>query len=394
MRMLNRDNAEGVEWGKKALALAERFGDADTRAMALNMIGTSYVMAGEIERGIDYLVRSLEAAREHGLELRIASAYTMLGSGLGEMYELERAEGFLRDHIAFAAQHDLDSAYTSSWLAAVHVYRGRWDEGAALARDVLNRAGGAISPITALVALGRVRARRGDPGAGEALDEALELSRPGGHLQRLGHVHAARAEAAWLRGDRERAAAEAQAAYALALEKRHLWFAGELAYWQWKAGVLDGPPSWIAEPYGLQLAGDAHESAEAWRARGCPYEAARALAEADDEEALLQALHEFEQLGAEPAAKLARQALRARGAPVPRGPRPATRANSAGLTSRELEVLRLVAYGLRNADIATRLVLSPRTVDHHVAAILRKLEARTRGEAASTAVRLGLLEDP
>ncbi len=394
MRMLNRDNAEGVEWGKKALALAERFGDADTRAMALNMIGTSYVMAGEIERGIDYLVRSLEAAREHGLELRIASAYTMLGSGLGEMYELERAEGFLRDHIAFAAQHDLDSAYTSSWLAAVHVYRGRWDEGAALARDVLNRAGGAISPITALVALGRVRARRGDPGAGEALDEALELSRPGGHLQRLGHVHAARAEAAWLRGDRERAAAEAQAAYALALEKRHLWFAGELAYWQWKAGVLDGPPSWIAEPYRLQLAGDAHESAEAWRDRGCPYEAARALAEADDEEALLQALHEFEQLGAEPAAKLARQALRARGAPVPRGPRPATRANSAGLTSRELEVLRLVAYGLRNADIATRLVLSPRTVDHHVAAILRKLEARTRGEAASTAVRLGLLEDP
>ncbi len=63
---------------------------------------------------------------------------------------------------------------------------------------------------------------------------------PGGHLQRLGHVHAARAEAAWLVGDTERALVEARAAYPLAVEKRHLWFAGELAYWQWKADALEG----------------------------------------------------------------------------------------------------------------------------------------------------------
>jgi len=75
---------------------------------------------------------------------------------------------------------------------------------------------------------------------------------------------------------------------------------------------------------------------------------------------------------------------------VPRGPRRGTRANPAGLTARELEVLALLAKGLRNAAIALQLVVSEKTVDRHVSAILRKLDVRTRGEAAAEAARLGL----
>jgi DNA-binding CsgD family transcriptional regulator/tetratricopeptide (TPR) repeat protein len=391
MRMLARDNAEGVEWGRRALAVAERFGDRETMSQALNMIGTSHVMAGEIERGIRELERSLAVAAEAQSEVRTASAYGMLGSGLGEMYELERSERFLRTHIAFAEERELSSLYSRSWLACVHVYRGRWDEGTAVAREVL--LGDAISGITARIALGRVRARRGDPLVWEILDEALELSLPGRHLQRLGHVHAARAEAAWLAGDRERAVEEALVVYPLALEKRHLWFAGELAYWQWKAGAPDAWPDWIAPPYRLQLEGDARAAAAAWHDHGCPYEAARALAESDEAEAQLEALAELERLGAGPLAKQVRQGLRARGATVPRGPRASTRANPAELTTRELDVLRLVADGKRNAEVADELVLSRRTVDHHVSAILRKLQVKTRGEAAAEAARLGLLQD-
>jgi DNA-binding CsgD family transcriptional regulator len=393
LRMLSRDNAEGVRWGHRAHELAVALGDDDVEALSLNAIGTSHLMGGDIAEGRAYLQRSLEVAVKRDLHFRVANAHSMLASGLGEMYELVDAERSAHEFIAFAARHDLDDAYIRSWLAATLVYLGRWDEGTALAQDLLAEEVSAISRITALIALGRVRARRGDPGVWETLDEALEASSTGGHLQRLGHVHAARAEAAWLVGDHERTLEEARAVYELALAKRHLWFAGELAYWQWKCGELDAAPEWIAEPYALQLAGDLRAAAAAWAARGCRYESARVLADSTGEDDLRAALDALEELGAQPAAQFVRHSLRSLGASVPRGPRPSTRENPANLTPRELDVLALVAEGLRNTDIAERLVVSPRTVDHHVSAILRKLNAKTRGEAVAAAAQLQLLED-
>jgi DNA-binding NarL/FixJ family response regulator len=124
------------------------------------------------------------------------------------------------------------------------------------------------------------------------------------------------------------------------------------------------------------------------------HEAALALADVATEEALRESLATLDSLGARAAASVVAHRLRRLGGrDVPRGPRRSTRSNVAGLTARELDVLRLVSDGLRNAEIAERLFLSPRTVDHHVSAILRKLDARTRGKAVAAAGRLALLED-
>ena len=75
---------------------------------------------------------------------------------------------------------------------------------------------------------------------------------------------------------------------------------------------------------------------------------------------------------------------------IPRGPRPRTRAHPAGLTAREAEVLGLLAEGLSNAEIGARLMLSTKTVDHYVSAVLAKLAVRSRTEAVLAAARLGL----
>jgi DNA-binding NarL/FixJ family response regulator len=115
------------------------------------------------------------------------------------------------------------------------------------------------------------------------------------------------------------------------------------------------------------------------------------LGGADDDDALRGALADLHALGARPASAIVARRLRERGARgLPRGPRAATRRNPANLTPREVEVLVLVVEGLQNAEIAERLFVSERTVEHHVTAILRKLDVRTRGQAGIEAVRLGL----
>jgi DNA-binding CsgD family transcriptional regulator len=138
------------------------------------------------------------------------------------------------------------------------------------------------------------------------------------------------------------------------------------------------------------MAGDWAAAADRWQAIGCPYESALALADGGDEQALRRALDILTGMGARPAAALVTGRLRALGVRgLPRGPRAATARNPAGLTCRELEVLDLVVQDLPNAAIAARLVLSPKTVEHHVSAILRKLGVRSRREVRTAAARTG-----
>jgi DNA-binding CsgD family transcriptional regulator len=241
----------------------------------------------------------------------------------------------------------------------------------------------------ALIAIGRVRVRRGLPGGQDLLAQAWELAVGMNELQRTGPAAVARAEAAWLRGDHDVVRAIAGPVYLEAIRSGDEAWTAELAYWLTKAGQ-PAEPIGSDHPYAMQARGRWRGAAQAWRALGCPYEHAAALAESSDPDDLVAAHGELAELDAKPLAHSVRTRLRALGVThVARGPLEATRDNPAGLTRRQLEVLRLIGEGLTNAEIADRLVVSVRTVDSHVAAVLGKLGVSTRRQAAARAAGLG-----
>jgi DNA-binding NarL/FixJ family response regulator len=143
----------------------------------------------------------------------------------------------------------------------------------------------------------------------------------------------------------------------------------------------------MAEPYRLHLNGFWEEAAQRWREIGCPYEAALALLDSGDERLLREALAVFDELGAQPMRDATARRLREHG--VRDIPRRATTTGQDGLSAREREVLILLADGRRNTEIAEELFLSRRTVEHHVASVLRKLRVPNRAEAARYARRNG-----
>jgi DNA-binding CsgD family transcriptional regulator len=394
LRMLDRDNQEAIELGRRAIAI----GTDDPRAITsvvvgFNAVGASRILLGDLA-GRDDLEMSLRLAIEHGLDRHAATAYSVLASALGEVYEFALAEPVFEVGIKYTTERDLDAShgYLEAWRALSLMYRGHWSDAGALASSILAKPdNSAITRMMALIAVGRLRARRGDPDAWEALDEALEMAERTMTLQRVAPVRAARAETALLAGDVGRCGVEASAAFDLARAKAHPWHLGELSSWQVKAGLPQPDVDGAAEPWRLQLEGRWQAASDAWLALDCPYEAARALLESDDVASVAEAHATFDRLGALPAAATAARRLRELGVrSIPRGPRATTRANPAGLTARELEVLRLVAAGLPNHEIAGRLFLSPRTVDHHVSAVLGKLGVERRSEVAAAAARAGI----
>jgi DNA-binding CsgD family transcriptional regulator len=204
-------------------------------------------------------------------------------------------------------------------------------------------------------------------------------------------VAVARAEAAWLAGRTETIVAEIDGAWAEAVRHPCPWDLGELSWWLSVAGERRQPPVPVAEPFSLMLDGHWQAAADKWLSLGCPMWAALALSALPELTAARQALELVEAIGAPATRQALLRDRHARGLAVPRGPRAASRANPSGLTRREIDVLRLLAGGLSNAEVANSLFLSEKTVGHHVSSVLHKLGEPTRSRAVATAIRQGIV---
>ncbi|HEY2304631.1 MAG TPA: AAA family ATPase [Streptosporangiaceae bacterium] len=392
MWMMRGVHREAIELARRAQAVAWPLGltkvlsnALNTEACAVRVIGGKW--AGTLHQALD-----IALAGRH--EAEVARAYVNLHACYVADRDWAAAERYFTRGLAYCDEHDITtySIYARSERTSALERTGRWDEAVAICDELLSTGG--PSPnirLCPLHRLGLIQARRGEAGAcSECLDEAIDSADGAGEPQSIVPVRLARAEAFWLEGNLADARREAELADDAA-EGTDGWDRGAVAAWLRRTGSARPPRGELAAPYLRQLDRDWAGAARLWTDLGCPYEAGMALLGSADEASLRKALWIFTDLGASATARLTRQKMRRLAIrSIPAGPRTATREHPLGLTRREREVLDLICARHTNAEIAGKLFISVKTVDHHVSAVLAKLDAPTRRAAATRAAKLGL----
>ena len=390
---LNRgEHEEAIRIARKAREVADPLGLADVLSDALNTEACASSSLGAVWSPL--LHRSLDIARAARLDEQAGRAYANLYALYVDSLRLAEGEGVFVEGLDYCEEHDVTTFTTclrgERTIALERM--GRWDDAVAIAEDLLQQSGPSpVNRLNPLVSLGRIRARRGEEGAWDCLAEASALAESLREPEWIALVATARAEACWLEGRADDALDElAAVADVTAACAAHL----RSAVTAWRHRIAGSPTTGtdLVEPYASEVEGDAGRAARLWDDLGFPYEAALAMLGSTDEALLRDGLTRVEILGAAATARLARQVLRRRGVKsVPAGARRTTKAHPAGLTRREQEILELVCDGLTNDEIAGRLFVSVRTVDHHVSAVLAKLDVPSRKLAVAEAVRRGLV---
>lgn len=374
---------------------AVELGRPDLEALCLNYRGGARVNLGD-PGGTDDLRASVRLALSISHHEYAARGYTNLGEVLNALRRYDELEHCIGAGLPYTVDHDLPghSYNLNAHRGMLLLARGQWDEAEAILRDLVapEPDPGHLALFT-LPPLGRLLARRGDPEAVEILRRGWELAKRADTLGALASAGLAMIEWAWLSGDVDRATEQITVLLARSASTGGGGAAarcrGQLLGYLRRAGRPVEPFDGCPDEWAAALRDDWRVAAAVWERIGEPYERALELAGSGQVAETLVALEILDGLGATAATRLVRQRLRELGVVhVPRGPQPATRANPYGLTDRQVDVLGLVATGLTNAEIAERLVLSTRTVDHHVSAILTKLDVPTRKDAARIATGL------
>jgi DNA-binding CsgD family transcriptional regulator len=392
-QMVSSQSANAIVTTRCAFAMAERLGAEEIAVHALDTCGTAMACLAD-DAGLDVMADALDRAKRAGIYHEVTRTSENLAEALLLRHRPTDVIAPLDYGIAVATERELRfnrNGLLNSRARAL-LLLGRWDDAISDIRTVLGeRDLSAANRSPALCHLGTIRARRGDPDPFVVLDEALALATPYAEMQLIVPVAAARAEAAWLAGDGTAAAEEMRSVLPFYADHPEPWYAGDVALWCHRLSIDWVPAGELHPRFALMLSGDAREAADAWAKSGCVYEAADALGDSDDVADLREALDQLTELGARPRAQQIARKLRELGVrDVPRGPRRTTRSNLAGLTTREIEVAVLLAEGLANSEIAQRLVLSRKTVDHHVSSILSKLAVPSRAQVARAALTLGI----
>lgn len=397
LQLLDRPR-EAIAVLERARTLADQADSPELVSLALNYLGGSRTDLDDPD-GVRLLERSLEIAREVGHQEYAVRGYANIVEALAYVADYDRLRRFVPEGLAYARERDFAA---HEYVLEAHqclllVIDGRWtDAEGQLRRLVASVDEPGNTGRFSLPLLARLATRHGAQDAWDTVEAAWGNAVRGDSVQALAPAAAAALEWAWLNAEVDTAIERAHLVLdRLGQIRGRARFRGQLMRWLRRLGVDTGAGDDLPEEFAAALRGDWQSAAAAWERLGDRYARALELADSGQREPMLVALAVLDQLGATAPAQLVRGRLRDLGVKtVPRGPQASTRDNPAGLTNRQMEVLALLAAGLTNVEIAQRLVLSVRTVDHHVSALLQKLAVTSRQQATEAARSLGLVGDP
>ncbi len=394
LQMLSDDVDKTKYWGDKTITLAGQLVDEEARSSALNSIGT-VLMKFSDSTGEQLIEEALTIAFHNGLHEQIAEGYTNLSSMLVLSRRYEEAHAIFQAGLKYCETRDLSawSGYMYGEQVAMLIETGEWDRAEEVALTLIQPNSSLLPRIQATVALARLKMRRGQFDKAKALVEnAITLAIPTLEAHSLVPAIAASLELCWLTGDTPSTAHVEMAEKELFPQRNDSWYYSELAYWMRKCHISIKKDITYIGPLRQELREQWQAAACDWSKAGCEYRQALALSEGTDEDQR-QSLLILDRLGATAVAAKIKSEMKLRGVQhIPRGPRRTTRSNAALLTGRQIEVLELLREGSQNKEIADRLFISPKTVDHHISAILAKLEVSSRAKAVAEAHKLGILK--
>ena len=395
LKMLTNDVDQCISWGEKAISIAKELGDDATLSHAFNNIGTVKMKIPSMEtEGLELMGKSLAIALKNSYHEHVARAYTNLGGNGLMMKNYAMAKKNLDEGIRYSEERDLDSwtAYMISMRARLHLETGHWKEAASDAENLLkNENQTMVVKIGALLVTGIIKIRRGDHDALPLLLEAKTKAFTSRELQRIIPALNALLEYEWITGNVYIDSADIEQVIDM-IERQNSSLENKgFAFWLWKARKQHMQ---LTETYenivsSLRMA---LKNAARWEKTGCPYEQALSLFDGSEDDKR-KAITLMQGLGATAVYEKMKSEMRTSGIKsIPRGIRKTTQSNPALLTDRELDVLQLLQEGLQNKEIASRLFISAKTVDHHISAILYKLEVNSRIKAVQEATRMGILK--
>jgi len=396
LKMLSDQIDECLLWGEKAIAIAQELADDEILSHTLNNVGTVQIMRPLFaQKGRALLQQSLELALKNMYHEHAARAYTNLATTSVAIKDHDFAEKTLDEGIAYCQKMELNSwyAYMSSQLAKLYLNTGRWEQADGLAcRLIENELQAPIVKIGALIVLAKIKMRKGYQDALPLLLEAKIKAFETLELQRIIPVLVALLEYEWITGEKYIEQADIDSTIGMMKHMGNIYDNSEFACWLLKARMQPVSLPEIYEGYQMDNQAMAVKAAKLWQQMGCPYEQALALFGGTDVDKK-NALMIVQSLGADAVYKKMEREMRSSGIKsIPRGIRKSTRSNAAHLTGRELDVLKSLKEGLQNKEIADKLFISPKTVDHHISSILLKLGVNSRTKAVREAIGMDIIK--